>query len=211
MNYFVLLALCCFPFVTSSFFDPSFRVDDSCKNFTSPICKWYSQASFPNPLMDGVDTPAIAETIVKSYSILLTSKCHPLLTNFLCLAYYPLCLKGLSVSVYPCRSICLDVKDKCLGYFQIFGYDWPKALTCEKFPTNTTSPTCYQPPIPPPECKTCAIQDKKRSVLNSVCRSEKSLCELDAFVTKTMQMFAPILVGWTLGTCSRDNYVDFDI
>ena len=204
MNYFVLLALCGFPFVTSSSFGSSFRVDDSCEVFSSSLCKGYSHASFPNHLMDGVRTPEIAEASVESYSVLLTSKCHPLLTNFLCLAYYPLCQKGLPFTVYPCRSICLDVKDKCLGYFKAIGLDWPKALTCEKFPTNATSSVCYQPSIPPTVCETCAIQDKKKSVLNSVCRSEKSLCELDAFVTK-IQMFASILVGWTLGTCARDN------
>ena len=49
-----------------------------------------------------------------SISLLLEKSCHEKLHNFACMYYFPVCAENLDYEVYPCRELCLDIKQKCM-------------------------------------------------------------------------------------------------
>merc|ERR1719228_969076 len=68
-----------------------------------------------------------------SWIPLLNIKCHPDTQLFLCSLFSPVCLER---PIYPCRSLCLGVRQGCQGRMEAYGFPWPAMLDCAKFPQD---------------------------------------------------------------------------
>lgn len=66
-----------------------------------------------------------------SWNPLVRSKCHPDVRMFLCSLFAPVCLDE---PIYPCESLCLNVKKACEPKMLAYGYSWPEMFECSKFP-----------------------------------------------------------------------------
>ena len=64
------------------------------------------------------------------WSISLTCLCRRWLMSLrLCI------VSGYPITVPPCRSLCIAVRDACLPTMASFGYSWPHILNCSVFPS----------------------------------------------------------------------------
>lgn len=142
-----------------------------CVRFDSEVCAnfSYNHTCLPH----GVD-PKIVETRLEGYELLIKSECHPSLLKFLCFSYYPFCQPGFDEvsEVRPCRSLCLDVKDACLGLIEAAGFRWPQKLNCSSYPD---SGMCLEGEEVK-ECRPCNLKGG-RDVLRSMCSKELSMCK----------------------------------
>ena len=91
----------------------------------------YKNMSLPNLL--GHDNLQEVKTQANPWVPLFKLRCHPNTDLFLCSLYAPVCL---SRPIYPCRSLCESVKNRCAGYMKKYGFEWPDILKCDKFPTD---------------------------------------------------------------------------
>ncbi|KAM4702273.1 secreted frizzled-related protein 2-like [Discoglossus pictus] len=108
----------------------------SCKAIpsTMSLCHGvgYSEMRLPNLL--GHDTMKEALQQAGSWVPLLTKQCHQDTKKFLCSLFAPVCLNDLDEAVYPCRSLCEEVRDGCTPVMAAFGFPWPEMFNCTKFP-----------------------------------------------------------------------------
>jgi len=68
-----------------------------------------------------------------SWIPLLNIKCHPATQLFLCSLFSPICLES---PIYPCRSLCAEVRAGCEGRMSAYGFPWPAMLDCAQFPED---------------------------------------------------------------------------
>ena len=145
-----------------------------CVPFDSEVCATikYNHTC----LSRGVD-PENVEKRLRGYDLLIKSKCHPSLVKFLCFSYYPFCQPGLDEvpEVRPCRSLCLDVKEECLGLIEAAGFTWPQELNCSSYPVAGSVP-CLEEEKEVKECRPCNLKGG-RDVLRSTCSKEFSMCK----------------------------------
>ena len=124
-----------------------------CVSFQSEVCANFAYThAYLGP---GVD-PKDVEERLKGYKLLIESECHPCLLKFLCFSYFQFCQPGYDTVVRPCCSLCLDVKDKCLGLIEAAGFPWPQELNCSRYPESDCLP-CEEAK----ECRPCNLQDGK--------------------------------------------------
>ncbi|XP_048838173.1 secreted frizzled-related protein 2-like isoform X2 [Brienomyrus brachyistius] len=95
----------------------------------------YKDMRLPNLL--GHDTMKEVQQQSGSWAPLVSKKCHPDTKKFLCSLFAPVCLPGLTEPVWPCRSLCEDVRNGCLPVMSAFGFPWPDMFHCNLFPNNT--------------------------------------------------------------------------
>ena len=141
-----------------------------CVSFHSEIC---ANFNYTHACLDPDEDPKYVEERLEGYKLLIESQCHPCLLKFLCFSYYPFCFPGVDKVVRPCRSLCLDVKDACLGLIEAAGYKWPLELNCSLYPSSRNE--CL-PCEDVKECRPCNLKDGK-TALRSVCSKEFSLCK----------------------------------
>ncbi|KAI4901125.1 hypothetical protein NFI96_023727 [Prochilodus magdalenae] len=89
----------------------------------------YQQMLLPNLLEH--ETMAEVKQQAGSWVPLVHKNCHPKTQVFLCSLFAPICLDR---PIYPCRSLCEEVRDACTPIMEAFGFPWPEMLTCDKFP-----------------------------------------------------------------------------
>ena len=141
---------------------------EQCVSFQSEVCANFTYThAYLGP---GVD-PKDVEERLKGYKLLIESECHPCLLEFLCFSYYPFCQPEYDTEVRPCRSLCVDVKDKCLGLIEAAGFTWPQELNCSRYPESDCLP-CEEAK----ECRPCNLQDGK----GVICSKEFSWCKLNS-------------------------------
>ncbi|KAG8430287.1 hypothetical protein GDO86_018059 [Hymenochirus boettgeri] len=92
----------------------------------------YSEMRLPNLL--GHDTMKEVLQQAGSWVPLLTKQCHADTKKFLCSLFAPVCLSELEEAVYPCRSLCEEVRDGCTPVMAAFGFPWPEMFNCSQFP-----------------------------------------------------------------------------
>lgn len=146
----------------------SFPLKNQCVRFQSEVC---ANISYTHAYLDSGVNPKDVEERLKGYKLLIESECHPCLLDFLCFSYYPFCQPGVDAVVRPCRSLCLDVKDKCLGLIEAAGFKWPQELDCSCYPESDCLP-CEEAK----ECRPCNLQGRK----GLLCSNEFSLCKFHA-------------------------------
>lgn len=110
----------------------------------------YNQMRLPN-LLDH-DTINEVTQQAKSWGSLLGIRCHPDTKLFLCSLFSPVCLER---TIWPCRSLCEDVKSSCEGIMNKYHFVWPEMLRCDKFPLDNDLCIGLQTPNKP--SKSCSL------------------------------------------------------
>ncbi|XP_029360766.1 uncharacterized protein LOC115045294 [Echeneis naucrates] len=87
------------------------------------------------PNLLGHSTQEEAALEVQSFASFVKVDCSPHLKQFLCSVYTPECMLGKSRP--PCRKLCEQARSGCESLMNKFGFQWPEALRCEAFPTDS--------------------------------------------------------------------------
>ena len=126
------------------------RMQPKCINIPSnlTLCQGigYKQMRLPNLLEH--DTIGEVTEQAKPWVSLANVRCHPYTKLFLCSLFSPVCLDR---PIWPCRSLCEDVKKGCEARMNAYGYKWPKMVKCDQFPANND--LCISPPESQPTKK----------------------------------------------------------
>lgn len=110
-------------------------LNSRCEQITIPLCNdiEYNMTIFPNLLNHQKQEDASVE--VHQFFPLVKVRCSPELKFFLCTMYAPVCTV-LDDPIPPCRHLCQSARNGCESLMNKFGFQWPEAFSCEKFPEN---------------------------------------------------------------------------
>ncbi|XP_054830011.1 secreted frizzled-related protein 2-like [Eublepharis macularius] len=141
----------------------------------------YSEMRLPNLL--GHDTMKEALQQAASWVPLLTKQCHRDTKKFLCSLFAPVCVSEVEEPIFPCRSLCENVRDGCTPVMAAFGFPWPEMLNCSRFPQGNE--LCIPPagpedrlPVLREDAVCAACLDKGQSekeFLDNVCSQDFAL------------------------------------
>uniref|UniRef100_A0A8C5DFC5 Secreted frizzled-related protein 5-like n=1 Tax=Gouania willdenowi TaxID=441366 RepID=A0A8C5DFC5_GOUWI len=141
------------------------------------MCKdvGYSEMRLPN-FLGHSDLEAEVVPYSQEWKPLLLTGCHLQAQAFLCSLMAPVCLDNF---IWPCRSLCIAVRDSCASALSCQGRQWPEVLDCDRFPDEDDM--CLSPhsrfthipkDLPKPACQNCPSVDGDpplRVVLHSFC------------------------------------------
>eukprot|EP00794_Sanderia_malayensis_P008126 gene8126-8996_t len=119
-------------------------LDSRCEPLTIQMCKKlpYNTTHFPNIL--GHETQREANQGIVTFAPLLRINCSPDLLQFLCSLYAPVCM-SMSSTLHllpPCRHHCKKVRKGCVKVLKTYGFRWPEAFKCNKFPKKKSNSLC---------------------------------------------------------------------
>ena len=136
-GFFVLLMHLILLFEESASISPS-----RCEPITIPLCQdiQYNKTVFPNLLSHRNQEEAGLE--VHQFFPLVKVECSKYLKFFLCSVYVPICSDKVSTPIPPCRILCKVARDGCLKLMNSFGFQWPEALQCERYPEMGSGSLC---------------------------------------------------------------------
>ncbi|XP_050297668.1 frizzled-2-like [Anthonomus grandis grandis] len=119
----------------------------TCEPIRVELCRGlgYNMTRMPN--LGGNDVQQEADYNLKSYSPLIQYGCSQHLKLFLCSVYVPMCTEKVANPIGPCRGLCENVRRRCYPVLQGFGFPWPEALNCSRFPVeNNQDHMCMEGP-----------------------------------------------------------------
>lgn len=123
------------------------RVSQTCEPIRVELCRGlgYNLTGMPN--LVGHELQGDADFTLQTFSPLIQYGCSAQLHFFLCSVYIPMCTEKVSGPIGPCRGLCESVRARCFPVLQGFGFPWPAALNCSKFPTeNNHEHMCMEGP-----------------------------------------------------------------
>uniref|UniRef100_A0A3B3H6W5 FZ domain-containing protein n=1 Tax=Oryzias latipes TaxID=8090 RepID=A0A3B3H6W5_ORYLA len=120
----------------------------TCQRITVPLCADlpYTETIMPNVL--GHKSQDEAATAIQQFSSLVRGQCSSHLKPFLCSVYTPKCVSGRAQP--PCRSLCEKAKSECATSMTNLRFQWPEALKCEAFTTESCERVVSQLPASQP-------------------------------------------------------------
>ncbi|EDW62842.1 frizzled-4 [Drosophila virilis] len=134
--------------ISSSSHAPPEIIFRQCEPIRIEMCRGigYNETSMPN--LVGHELQTDVEYTLQTFAPLIEYDCSSQLKLFLCAAYVPMCTPKAPVhSIGPCRSLCESVRIRCHPVLQGFGFPWPPALDCDRFPRENNHETmCMEGP-----------------------------------------------------------------
>nr|CRI73786.1 Frizzled-3 [Euperipatoides kanangrensis] len=105
-----------------------------CERITIPMCADmpYNMTRMPNYMNHNDQRDAALE--VHEFFPLVKYGCSKHLKFFLCSLFAPMCTEQVDIPIPSCKSICDEVKSKCLPLLKQFNFDWPLMLNCSRLP-----------------------------------------------------------------------------
>ncbi|XP_017484612.1 PREDICTED: frizzled-4 [Rhagoletis zephyria] len=138
-------------FIIASFIVHSLNGDTTplrqCESIRIEMCRGigYNETSMPN--LVGHELQGDVEFTLQTFAPLIEYVCSAQLKLFLCAAYVPLCTPKVPLPIGPCRNLCESVRMRCHPVLQGFGFPWPPALDCNRFPKENNHETmCIEGP-----------------------------------------------------------------
>ncbi|GFO05676.1 frizzled-4-like [Plakobranchus ocellatus] len=119
----------------------------TCQPIPYDKCKGlgYNVTGMPNLVNHANEEDALLQ--LKTFQPLIQYECSSRLKFFLCSVYLPMCTEKVLTPIGPCRPLCESVRRRCEPVLQQFGYPWPSALNCSKFPPqNNHEYMCMEGP-----------------------------------------------------------------
>lgn len=140
-------------FVTFAFSHVQTNADNNvriCEPIRIELCRniGYNETSMPN--LAGHELQTDADFTLQTFSPLIQYGCSAQLNFFLCAAYAPMCTPKVPFPIGPCQGLCETVRARCHPVLQGFGFPWPAALECSRFPKeNNHEHMCMEGPGEP--------------------------------------------------------------
>ena len=125
-------------------------VPRTCEPIRIELCRGigYNETSMPNLVWHELQSDA--EFTLQTFSPLIQYGCSAQLHFFLCAVYVPMCTPKVQNPIGPCRGLCETVRARCHPILQGFGFPWPTALDCDRFPEeNNHLEMCMEGPGEP--------------------------------------------------------------
>lgn len=122
----------------------------TCEPIRVEMCRsvGYNNTSMPN--LVGHELQSDADFTLQTFTPLIQYGCSAQLHFFLCAAYFPYCTPKVPEPIGPCRALCEAVRSRCHPVLQGFGFPWPHALDCDRFPkSNNFDHMCMKGPDEP--------------------------------------------------------------
>uniref|UniRef100_F6WD67 FZ domain-containing protein n=1 Tax=Ciona intestinalis TaxID=7719 RepID=F6WD67_CIOIN len=121
----------------------SFAKTGKCRKVTSGLCKDIISYKFSLPTLLKHTKRRSANKAIRMFDPFIKMNCSPYLRPFLCTVFFAPCnRKGAKL---PCRSLCEGAKSGCANIMERLGFVVPEALSCDKFPKQTSTSHCIQP------------------------------------------------------------------
>lgn len=124
--------------------EPALR---TCEPIKIEMCSGlgYNLTGMPN--LGGNELQQEADYTLKTFAPLIQYGCSSQLKLFLCSVYVPMCTEKVPNPIGPCRNLCENVRSRCFPVLQGFGFPWPDALNCSRFPEeNNHDHMCMEGP-----------------------------------------------------------------
>lgn len=122
----------------------------TCEPIRIDLCRGigYNETAMPN--LVGHEVQSDAEFTLHTFLPLIQYGCSAQLHFFLCAAYLPMCTPKVRAPIGPCRNLCETVRARCHPVLEGFGFPWPAALDCTRFPAdNNHEHMCMEGPGEP--------------------------------------------------------------
>ena len=120
-----------------------------CEAIDIELCLGLGYNSTGMPNLVGHESQEDAKMQLMTFKPLIQYGCASQLPFFLCSVHVPMCSEKVYEPIGPCRPMCENVRSRCEPLLQEFGFPWPPALNCTKFPMhNDHQYMCMEGPGP---------------------------------------------------------------
>ncbi|XP_068536373.1 atrial natriuretic peptide-converting enzyme isoform X1 [Anas acuta] len=155
-----------------------------CEPITLELCMNlpYNYTSYPNYLGHRTQKEASVSWESSLFPALVQTNCYKYLMFFACTILVPKCDPNTNHRIPPCRTLCVQSKERCESVLGIVGLQWPEDTDCTQFPDeNSDNQTCLTPDEGVEECSPSHFKCRSgRCVLASRRCDGQADCEDDS-------------------------------
>ncbi|KAJ7410458.1 hypothetical protein WISP_108075 [Willisornis vidua] len=155
-----------------------------CEPITLELCMNlpYNYTYYPNYLGHRTQKEASISWESSLFPALVQTNCYKYLMFFACTILVPKCDPHTKQRIPPCRTLCVQSKERCEAVLGIVGLQWPEDTDCTQFPDeNSDNQTCLTPDEAVEECSPSHFKCRSgRCVLASRRCDGQADCEDDS-------------------------------
>ncbi|KFP84468.1 Atrial natriuretic peptide-converting enzyme, partial [Acanthisitta chloris] len=155
-----------------------------CEPITLELCMNlpYNYTYYPNYLGHRTQKEASISWESSLFPALVQTNCYKYLMFFACTILVPKCDPYTNQRIPPCRTLCVQSKERCEAVLGIVGLQWPEDTDCTQFPEeNSDNQTCLTPDEDVEECSPSHFKCRSgRCVLASRRCDGQADCEDDS-------------------------------
>ncbi|KAM4780146.1 atrial natriuretic peptide-converting enzyme isoform 1-T1 [Cyanocitta cristata] len=155
-----------------------------CEPITLELCMNlpYNYTYYPNYLGHRTQKEASISWESSLFPALVQTNCYKYLMFFACTILVPKCDPHTNQRIPPCRTLCVQSKERCEAVLGIVGLQWPEDTDCTQFPDeNSDNRTCLTPDEDVEECSPSHFKCRSgRCVLASRRCDGQADCEDDS-------------------------------